>query len=58
MMTIDQVLALPEISPPQFAVWREDDDPVWIWDLDGRCWSVARIKGQCFRFRVPREDVA
>lgn len=55
-MTLAELMAIPEVPDPQRAVWREDDDPVLIDDGTGRAWSVARIKGERVRYRMPMYD--
>lgn len=55
-MTATELAALPEVPDSMRALWREADDPVYIWDESGAAWTVARIDGKRVRIRQPRED--
>lgn len=55
-MTQDELMALREVPLPDRAVWRQDGDPVQIWEPNGRAWTTFRIKGKLVRARDPRND--
>jgi hypothetical protein len=55
-MTESELMALPEIPDERKALWREDDDPVHIWDTSGCAWTVARVAGRRVRIRTPHYD--
>lgn len=55
-MTNDELMVLREVPMPFVAVWREDEDPVTIWEPNGRAWTTFRINGELVRARDARND--